>query len=308
MALNQAMNLRRPAPQYGTMSPDQRAAPTPNPTINHRLRFGGGTSPGAMPGVPGYSPAPGPMYDPTDPLAEVQQYLPTEDPSAGFSLPDSADPAYNAWRSQAELRRANEMSTAKMRRQQADEAYRQAVGDFAKQSDYGRRNLQTSLLSRGIFVSGEADRRKQEMDAGVEQGKVRLRSGLVDAYNRINDTVRTDLGSIGMEGQQQMSQAALRASLAQYQQQQQAATLAAAQQNQSAAYQAAAAPAPQYAPQQPVEPQHTQADWDRLIAAYKPKPSLQDTFTTPPPGGWPRSSASPAPKPKLPVRPTKGRF
>ena len=150
----------------------------------------------------------------------------------------------------ANVQAANAKSTAKLRKAQYEESYRQALQDLDKQSTFGRRNLQTSLLQRGVFQSGEADRRKQEFDAGITQAQQRALGSLTSNEGSLQDQERTTLANLSSQGATQVSQAMLRDALAQYNQQQQAAAQVAApalqapQPQQAPAPQAVAAPAP----------------------------------------------------------------
>ena len=161
-----------------------------------------------------------------------------------------SDPGFAAWLSGANVQAANAKSTAKLRKAQYEESYRQALQDLDKQSTFGRRNLQTSLLQRGVFQSGEADRRKQEFDAGITQAQQRALGSLTSNEGSLQDQERTTLANLSSQGATQVSQAMLRDALAQYNQQQQAAAQVAApaqqapQPQQAPAPQAVAAPAP----------------------------------------------------------------
>ena len=178
--------------------------------------------------------------------------LPTWDPDTmSWTAPSysGGDPGFAAWLSGANVQAANAKSSAKLRKAQYEESYRQALQDLDKQSTFGRRNLQTSLLQRGVFQSGEADRRKQEFDAGITQAQQRALGSLTSNEGSLQDQQRTTLANLSSEGATQVSQAMLRDALAQYNQQQQAAAQVAIPTQQAAPQpQQAAAPQPVAAP------------------------------------------------------------
>lgn len=163
-------------------------------------------------------------------------------PNGGFVHPEYAgtDPAYLAWLAQADLSSADAVSKAKKRRGDANTAYQQALADLSTQATGDRRGLQTNMLSRGLFRSGEFDRRKTELNSAYDQANKKAAGVLETTLGGIDDDERATISGLGMQGVTQVSQAMLRDSLAAYEAQQQAATPA-----------AAAPPAPYSAPAAP---------------------------------------------------------
>lgn len=143
----------------------------------------------------------------------------TIDPNMTWVHPaySGSDPAYQAWLAGAELQGTDAISQAKLRRAQLAEQERQAMFTLDHQAVTGRRTVQNNMLSRGMFRSGETDRRKQEFDAQIEQGRANANSAYQDQLGTVDQTQRTALANIGTQAATQVSQAMLRDALAKYQ-------------------------------------------------------------------------------------------
>lgn len=189
------------------------------------------------------------------------------------------DAAYAAWLAGADQQAAGSASSAKLRKAQAEQAYNQALLDIQNEATNGRRNIQSSMLARGLFNSGETQRRGQEYDSSVTLSRNRAQAAETDQFANADDAQRTFLANLGMQGTEQVSQAMLRDSIAQYNAQQQAIAAQAAPQpvyQPQATQPTFAAPsvAPTFTPQVPAAP------------AYNPSTSSASLFknqTKPPP-------------------------
>jgi len=194
-------------------------------------------------------------------------------PPPPWAIPEygGSDAGYAAWLAQAKLRGSNTQADAKMRKAQSDEAYRQALQDIELQGTNGRRTLQGNMLQRGIFRSGETDRRRTEFDAAIEQGKERSKTAWSNQYGAIDADERNALAGLSLEGTQQVSQAILRDALAAYQAQQAAVAPAAAPA--APAYAPAAIPAPGgYSPTPAASFNPVTSSAGLYAAQSKPKP------------------------------------
>lgn len=126
------------------------------------------------------------------------------------------DPAYQAWLAQADYQGKNALSQSRLRKAQLDEAYKKALTDLERSSVTGRRNIQTNALQRGIFHSGENDRRKQEYDAQITQAQANAQQALVDQTGQIDQSLQDTYASLSTQGATNVSQAMLRDALAAY--------------------------------------------------------------------------------------------
>lgn len=187
-----------PLPAYLSDGGPTRAPSTPGPLT----RVGG-----RKVGTPATSPDFMPFSDYVDPVFNHPGY-------------EGTDPAYAAWLSQADLAATDATSTAKRRRADAHTAYQQAMADLATDATNQRRNLQTSMLSRGMFRSGEFGRRGQELNSAFDQAGTKAQGALTTTIGDINDTERSAISSLGMQGTTQVSQAMLRDAVAAYNAQQ----------------------------------------------------------------------------------------
>lgn len=212
---------------------------------------------------------------------------PTINPALSFQHPVYAgsDPAYAAWLAQADLQSNDAVSQAKLRRAQANDAYTQALADLNTNATTGRRNLQTNVLERGMFHSGEYDRRQQEMDSAVDQAKKKAYGALTNQIGTIDETQTNAINNLGMQGVTQLSQAMMRDSLAAYNAQQAAAAQASAPPQAQAAPQAFApqpqATAPTYNPKPPASPTYNPVTSSAGLyqAQSKPKPKAASGST-----------------------------
>lgn len=147
------------------------------------------------------------------------------DPNAAWVPPTYAgsDPAYAAWLAGAQLQGTDAVSQARLRKAQLAESERQALQDLDTRAVQGRRSLQGSMLQRGLFGSGEAQRRQQEYDAQIAQGQQRAQQAFTDQSAQADQNEQSALSNLGMQAATQVSQAMLRDALATYQAQQSAA-------------------------------------------------------------------------------------
>jgi hypothetical protein len=68
---------------------------------------------------------------------------------------------------QANYRRSTAQADADFRRKQIDESYNQALGELDNTARQSRRQLDTAVLSRGVLRSGETNRRRSDLEAGL---------------------------------------------------------------------------------------------------------------------------------------------
>lgn len=180
-----------------------------------------------------------------------------------------SDPAYVAWLAQADLSAGDAASAAKLRKAQAQTAYEQALQDIQNQAVSGRRNIQTSMLQRGMFGSGETKRRGMEFDSSVDVSRQRALAAETDQIGQADESMRSTINNLGMQGTQAVSAAMLRDSIAAYNAQQ--ADLAA-----QAAPQPVTPPTPTYAATAPQAPSYNSQM--PAAPAYNPAASSASLF------------------------------
>lgn len=190
-----------------------------------------------------------------------------------------SDSAYQAWLAQADLQGQDALSSARLRRAQTEQSYQQALTDLMRQGETGRRTIQSNMLQRGIFRSGETDRRKLEYDALIEQGKARAAQAEQDQFGQIDETQRNALSNLGMQAATQVSQAMMRDALNEYNQQQQASQRVASPSTPppQAAYTPPSTPAPNYNPNVPAQPNYKPVTSTASLSnasSAKPKPNV----------------------------------
>lgn len=229
------------------------------------------------------------------------------DPNATWTVPDYAgtDPAYAAWLAGARTTGTDAISAARMRQSQLDDAKRQALQDLDTRAVTGRRTIQSNMLGRGMFGSGEMNRQQQEYDSQIEQGRSRANQAYIDNVGQNDLAEQSALHNLGAQGATQVSQAMLRDALAAYDAQQKAATTAAAsapiwQQQQTP--DASQAPPPTM---QPTAPTPNPYQGQQPTPYMPPRP----TYAPPRPMYAPPRPTNPAPPPQAPMlTPLHGRF
>jgi len=144
---------------------------------------------------------------------------PTINPDLTFTRPtySGSDTGYAAWLATADQQANDAISQARARRAQLNDAYRQALTDLDRSAVQGRRNIQTGMLQRGMFRSGEFDRRGQEYDNLIDQTQKRANSTLVQQIGDVDIGQQNTMSRLASDAANQYSAAMQRDALAAYQ-------------------------------------------------------------------------------------------
>ena len=96
------------------------------------------------------------------------------------------DLTYDAWKAQADYQRAIAQQDADFARTQALDSYNKALADLTDQGVRGSKSINTSMLGRGVYRSGETNRRQAELAGEVLKGKGRCRGHLPGALGKVD--------------------------------------------------------------------------------------------------------------------------
>lgn len=118
------------------------------------------------------------------------------------------DPTYDAWKAKADYQRQNAWYDAAAAQQKATGAYSDALKLLDQRGTVGRRNLDASLLSRGIFASGEAMRRRAELEAGLLDARSKAEETKAQTFGQISTDLQRAITNLDLEQETQV-QAAL---------------------------------------------------------------------------------------------------
>ena len=120
------------------------------------------------------------IYNPADPWgwqqieAERQAREAGQLPGGGtrYDLPNMSDDLeYIAYLQQDKYARDQADADTALRKTRAQDDYNQALRQLEQQGLAGRRDTDTSLLSRGVYNSGEAVRRRDDLAKALTQGR-----------------------------------------------------------------------------------------------------------------------------------------
>lgn len=106
-----------------------------------------------------------------------------------YPYPVGKNPQFDAFKAKFDYSKSNLEADAAQRRTKAQEDYQAALASLDERGTYSRRNLDTSLISRGVFHSGEANRKRAELESSLLGG----RSAADLAYQNALGSVSADL-------------------------------------------------------------------------------------------------------------------
>lgn len=117
------------------------------------------------------------------------------------------DPTYDAWKAQADYRRVGAQTDAEFARKQAEQNYQLALSQLAEQGTRGARNIDTSMLGRGVYRSGETNRRQAELSAEVLKGRENAGVTYQSAVGKVDSDLQRALTALDLEAEQQVQAA-----------------------------------------------------------------------------------------------------
>lgn len=106
-----------------------------------------------------------------------------------YDIATNTDPLWDAYLAEYGGRQAQARADSDVRRGKAKLDYDQALRDLEQKGLVGRRNLDTNLLARGVYRSGESGRRRDELTTGLRQA----RDDTDVAYANTMGTIDADL-------------------------------------------------------------------------------------------------------------------
>lgn len=117
------------------------------------------------------------------------------------------DPTYDAWKAQSDYQRAIAQQDADFARKQADENYQLALSQLDGQAARGARSINTSMLGRGVYRSGETSRRQAELGAEVLKGKEAAGVTRETAMGKVSTDLQRAMTSLDLQNEQQVQAA-----------------------------------------------------------------------------------------------------
>lgn len=121
------------------------------------------------------------------------------------------DPTYDAWKAQADYQRAIAQQDADFARTAALDSYNKALADLTDQGIRGSKSINTSMLGRGVYRSGETNRRQAELAGEVLKGKEGAGVTYQGALGKVDSDLARALTSLDLEAEQQVQAAMARA-------------------------------------------------------------------------------------------------
>lgn len=118
------------------------------------------------------------------------------------------DPTWDAWRAGSDFRRKNAQDDAALKNSQAEDTYKQALASLDQQGIVGERNINTGMLQRGVYRSGETNRRQADLQAALLSGRSQADTNRANALGQVSSDLQRALASLDLEWEQQ-TQAAL---------------------------------------------------------------------------------------------------
>lgn len=132
--------------------------------------------------------------------------------ATAYPYPVGKDTTYDAWKAKADYQRQNAWYDAAAAQQKATAAYDDALRVLDQRGTTGRRNLDTSLLSRGIFASGEAMRRRAELEASILDAQSRAADSKAQRFGQISTDLQRAITSLDLDQEAQIQAALARLS------------------------------------------------------------------------------------------------
>jgi hypothetical protein len=132
-------------------------------------------------------------------------------PETPYPYATGKDPQFDAFKAKHAFSAYDAQLTADRRRRQAQEDYDAAIRSLDQQGKVGKTNLDTNMLSRGVFKSGETNRRHAELDASLLQGRAAADTGLANMLGQVSQDLQRAMIGNGLEWEQAVAAALARA-------------------------------------------------------------------------------------------------
>lgn len=132
-------------------------------------------------------------------------------PTTPYPYATGKDAEFDAFKAKDTYSRYNAQADADQRRRKAQEDYTAALASLEQQGTYGRRNLDTSMLSRGIFKSGETNRRRGELESTLLQGRAAADTANANTLGQVSADLQRAMTGLDLDWEQALSAALGRA-------------------------------------------------------------------------------------------------
>lgn len=119
-----------------------------------------------------------------------------------YPYPVGANPQFDAFKAKYDYNVTNLNADADQRRKKADEDYQAALSSLNTQGVYGRRNLDTNLISRGVFHSGEANRKRAELEGTLLQGRSSADLSRANALGSVSADLQRAMNGLSIDWEQ----------------------------------------------------------------------------------------------------------
>jgi hypothetical protein len=130
-------------------------------------------------------------------------------PGVGASYPyeTGVDPTYDAWLGQFAYQKSKAQADADYKLGAARQAYNNQYSTIDNQAKGNRTNLQTSLLQRGVFNSGETTTRQADLEADVLRQQATVDQQFAAQYADFSKDLADAIASLDLQNQSNMAQA-----------------------------------------------------------------------------------------------------
>ena len=164
------------------------------------------------------------VYNPADPFnwqgidAELRARAagPNPDGSTRYDLPGMGmDPMFIAYQAQYDANRTGLDRDRTLRKTRAQLDYEQALRDLEQQGLVSARDTDTSLLSRGVYRSGERTERQNDLGLVLGEGRQRADATLADQTGQVDADYERALTQLNADREMQVVQSKSRVADAQ---------------------------------------------------------------------------------------------
>jgi len=131
-------------------------------------------------------------------------------PTSPYPYATGKDPEFDAFRAKYDYSKFNAQADADQRRRKAEEDYASALKSLELQGTAGRTNLDTSMLSRGVYKSGETHRRRGELESTLLQGRAAADTGKANALGQVSADLQRAFTGLDLDYEQAYSAALAR--------------------------------------------------------------------------------------------------
>jgi hypothetical protein len=125
--------------------------------------------------------------------------------ATNYNIAVGEDPLWDAYLAQYNYEKTKINEDSGLGRTQANTAYTNALQQIADEAVSGRRSIDTNALARGIFQSGEVDRRRGDMDTKISTAKTGADTTYSDTLNGLISNQTNALSGLDLTREQQIA-------------------------------------------------------------------------------------------------------